>query len=121
MRLASLMFVVCTAGFSGTWSRFLVDSDCWTNRQNNVSADAATGSRDMMMDLRYCSPTAGTRKFAIVLSDCSGLKLDNNGNRSASQIVQSACDRCMFDVTASGNLNKKTISVDAISSIAFSL
>jgi len=61
MRLAALLFCLSAAGFAGTWSGYLVDSKCWTSRQENVSLDTSTVSRDMRMDLYYCLPVIRRR------------------------------------------------------------
>jgi hypothetical protein len=88
------------------------------SRQKNASADTTTVSRDMNMDVRYCSPTADTRRFAVVLRDWRRLKFDGNGNLKALRIVETASKRGVFDVTVSGVLKKNMIEVGAISAIA---
>jgi len=118
MRFATLLFCASTIGFAGNWSGYLVDSGCYASRQNNVSGDTTSVDRDMNMDLRYCSPTAETKKFAVVLTNWQRLKLDSAGNVKASQLVRHARKRSVFDVTVSGVLNKKAIKVGSISAIS---
>jgi hypothetical protein len=118
MRFTALLFCLCTVGFAGTWSGYLVDSHCWTNRQQNVSADTSPVSRDMRMDLRYCSPTARTRAFAVVQDDWEALKLDPGGNERAAEIVRQAGKKPLLAVTVTGVLNRKTIESAAIPSVS---
>jgi len=99
MRLATLLFCISTVGLAANWSGYLVDSGCYASRQTNVSGDTTTVDRDMNMDIRYCSPTAETKKFAVVLTNWRGLKLDSAGNVRASQLVRHAVKRSLFDVT----------------------
>jgi len=116
MRLATLLFCVSSIGFAGTWSGYLVDSGCWANRQTNVSSDATSASREMNADVRYCSPTDDTKKFAVVLRDWQRLKLDPAGNTRAYQLVRHTGKRHWYVVSVSGALsNKKTIKVGSIS------
>jgi len=109
MRLAALLFCLSAAGFAGTWSGYLVDSKCWTSRQENVSLDTSTVSRDMRMDLYYCLPGYKTKSFAVVLDDWTALKLDPAGNERAVDLVRRAGKRSLIDVTVTGILDRKTI------------
>jgi hypothetical protein len=102
-------------GFAGNWSGFLVDSGCWASRQTNVSQDAVSTDRNMTMDVRYCSPTADTKKFAVVQRDWRKFNLDRGGNVRASEIVRHAPKRSVFNVSVTGTLNEKTIKVGALS------
>lgn len=109
MRLAALLFGLSAAGWAGTWSGYLVDSGCWTSRQQNVSLDTSAVDRDMRMDLYYCLPTRKTHSFAVVQGDWSALKLDSAGNEGAADLVRSAGKRPLIDVTVTGVLDRRTI------------
>lgn len=110
-----LLFLISTAGLAQNWSGFLVDSRCWASFENNASGDSTTVNRDMDMGVRYCSPTAHTRRFAVVLYDWSRIKLDPDGNLRAAQIVEHGNTRALIYVSVRGVPNKKTIKVISIS------
>jgi hypothetical protein len=114
MRFVALVLGLCTAGFAGTWSGYLVDSGCWTSRQQNVSLDTSTVSRDMRMDLRYCLPTARTKRFAVVQRDWTSVKLDSAGNERAADLVRRSGKRPLIEVTVTGVLDRRTIQAAAI-------
>jgi hypothetical protein len=116
MRFIALVFCLCAAGFAETWSGYLVDSNCWRNRQENVSLDTSLVSRDMRMDLFYCLPTAKTKRFAVVLYDWSALRLDAAGNERAADLVRRAGKKPLLDVTVTGVLDRKTIQAASIPS-----
>jgi hypothetical protein len=110
MRLLSLLILVSTLGFAGTWSGYLVDSRCYASLQNNVSADTTTVSRDMRYGLQLCGATHKTKRFAIVLNDWSVLKLDTAGNERAAAIVRNNSKRsALYCITVAGTRIKKTI------------
>ena len=98
MRLAVFLLCIATVGFAGSWSGYLVDSHCWQSWETNTSSPATTADRDMQMDLRYCSPTAHTRAFTLVLDDWSSVKLDAAGNEKALGFVRNG----QLHVTVSG-------------------
>jgi hypothetical protein len=114
MRSAALLFCLCTVGFANTWSGYLVDSKCWTSRQENVTWETSVVGRDMRMDLYYCLPTAKTRVFAVVLYDWSAVKLGSAGNELAADLVRRAGKKPLIDVTVTGVLDRKTIQSAAI-------
>lgn len=115
MKLAALLFLISIAGFAENWSGFLVDGRCWNSRQTNVSQDTTTVSRDMDMDLRYCSPTVHTKHFSVILYDWRGLRLDPKGNTRAAQIVERGNTHRVPYVSVNGKLNRKTIQVTSMS------
>lgn len=115
MRLAALLFCISTVGLANSWSGFLVDSRCWESRQNNVSQDTSTASRDMDGDVRYCSPRAHTTKFAVIQHDWTPLKLDSDGNTEAAELVQHGKVGCVTYVYVTGTVNHHTIRVHSIS------
>lgn len=118
MRFALLLLGVSAVGFAGNWSGYLVDSSCYASRQNNVSADSVSTNRDMNMDIRFCSPTADTKKFAVVMRNWRRLRLDPAGNAWASKLVQHAGRRSIIDVNVKGALNRNTIKVASISTLS---
>jgi hypothetical protein len=110
MRLLSLLIVLAPLGIAGTWSGYLVDSRCYASEQSNVSADAASGSRDMRLGLRQCSATSETKRFAIVQNDWSVLKLDTAGNQSVAAVARHNTKRStLYCVTVAGVRHKNTI------------
>jgi hypothetical protein len=114
MRVIIVLLCVSAAGFAANWSGYLVDSGCWASRQNNVSNPTTTVDRDMNMDLRFCSPKAETKHFAVVLNDWRSLKLDPAGSEKASLLVRNVHKPTVVNVTVSGALTKRTIQVDSI-------
>jgi hypothetical protein len=103
-------------GFAGTWSGYLVDSRCFASEQTNVSQDATTVGRDMSMALRQCVATSETKKFAIVLSDWTSLKLDAAGNEKAASIVRGVRKRStLYCVTVAGVRKKNMILAGPVS------
>lgn len=120
MRLAALFFFLTTAGLASTWSGFLVDSRCWTSRQNNVTIEATTVARAMNADVRFCSPTRDTKRFAVVLHDWRKFRFDPTGNVRAAQVVAKSPSGSSYNVTVKGLLSdKRTIKVAALSARAF--
>ena len=115
MRLAILLLLASTLCFAGSWSGFLVDSNCYASEQSNVNKDSSTVDRDMGMEVRYCSPNADTKIFAVVLPDWDSLKLDSAGNAMAAELVRRTSKQRLFAVTVTGDLNHDTVKVDSLS------
>jgi len=110
MRLFSLLMLLSSLSFAGTWSGYLVDSRCYTSLQNNVSADTTTVSRDMRFGLQLCGATHKTKRFAIVLNDWTVLKLDTAGNERAAAIVRNhSKGSALYCITVGGTRVKNTI------------
>ena len=120
MRHAALSFFLITAGLASTWSGFLVDSRCWTSRQDNVTMEATTVARATNADVSFCSPTRDTKRFTVVVHDWRKLRLDPTGNVRAAQVIAKAAEGSSYSATVQGLLrDKKTIEVAALSARAF--
>jgi hypothetical protein len=117
VRLATLLLFASTVGFAANWSGFLVDSRCYANEQSNVNKNTTTVDRDMNAEVRYCSPSAKTKGFALVLDDWNSLKFDSVGNAKAGALVGNANKKSVVKVTVSGNLNRDTIQVGSVSTV----
>ena len=67
-RLAFLLSVSSVFSFAGAWSGALVDSKCYASIERNVNpTDTLTSvDRDKNLEIRYCSPSAKTKSFALV-------------------------------------------------------
>jgi hypothetical protein len=85
MRFAVLLCLSSALGRAETWSGTLLDSRCWDFEENNTKAVSIYVDRDRNMEIRFCSPTAKTKSFAVVLPDGMNLKLDSAGNAKASE------------------------------------
>ncbi len=110
LRLVSLLICLSPLGSAGTWSGFLVDSNCFASEQTNVSQDATTVGRDMRMSLHKCIATSETKEFAIVLYDWTSLDLDATGNARAAAIVRDVRRRStLYCVTVGGVREKRRI------------
>jgi hypothetical protein len=70
--------------------------------------------RDANRDVRYCSPSAKTKSFAIVQQFGPTLTLDSAGNRKVIELVRSADKKSIIIVAISGEMNNSTISIDSI-------
>ena len=114
MRLLPLLILTSGLAFAETWSGYLVDSKCYAEAQTNINKDASTVERDMSVEIRQCSPRAGTKDFSVVLPNWDSLKFDSAGNAKAAEIVRSANPKPM-PVTVTGNRNRDAIRVDSIS------
>jgi hypothetical protein len=117
MRLAVLLCLSSAFGFAETWSGYLVDSKCYANEEGNVNpTDTLTNvDRDRGFEVRYCSPNAKTKSFAIVRTDGQTLKLDAGGNAKAADMVRKIGKKPLLAVAVTGERNKNTITVDTIS------
>ena len=85
MRATVLACLSSAVGHAETWSGTLVDSRCWDFYENNTKDTSIYVDRDRNMEIRFCSPTAKTKSFAVVLPDGMNLKLDSAGNAKASE------------------------------------
>lgn len=117
IRLSVLLWMTSGATFAQSWSGYLVDSRCYAAEERNVSPrDTETAvDRDRGYEVRYCSPGAKTRVFAIVPPSGERLKLDAAGNAKAGEIVRGIGKKSMLWVTATGELSGRTLEVNSIS------
>ena len=115
-RFAVLLFLVSASAMAGNWQGVLVDSKCYASEERNVNpADTAMADRDMNGEVRYCSPSAKTKAFAVVQPDWSSLKFDTAGDAKAAELVRKAGRKPFFRVVVTGERTKDTINVKSIS------
>jgi hypothetical protein len=116
IRFAALLCVFSAVSFAGTWTGTLVDSRCYASEERNVNpTDTLTYvDRDGNREVRYCSPRAKTKSFAVVQADGTIVSLDSAGNAKAAELVRAAGKQSRFAVGVTGTLSKDTISVDSI-------
>jgi hypothetical protein len=116
-RLAALLCLSSALSFAETWSGVLVDSKCYDSEERNVNpTDTLTYvDRDKNMEIRYCSPSAKTKSFAVVQPDGMSFKLDSAGNAKAAELVRKTGKRSRFAAAITGQMSKNTIKVDSIS------
>jgi hypothetical protein len=117
VRIAVVFLLASMLGFAETWSGFLVDSKCYAAQERNVNPKDSQPhvDRDMAMQIQYCSPRAKTKSFAVVQDDWSSLKLDPEGNTKAAELVRQTRKRDFLRVVVSGQLNRRTVTVNSIS------
>lgn len=118
MRLAVIMLCLSSAlAFAESWSGTLVDSKCYESEKRNVNpTDTLTRvDRDGNQEIRYCSPRAKTKLFAVVPPDGQFFKLDSAGNTEAAGLVRQGGKKSRFAVIVTGKLDGKTIKVDSLS------
>ena len=71
--------------------------------------------RDRDLEIRYCTPNAKTKSFAIVNFDGLSFKLDSTGDAKAAELVRETAKKSRFKVVITGEMSKGTIKVDSIS------
>jgi hypothetical protein len=116
-RLAALVCFSSPLSFAGSWSGALVNSKCWTAEERNVNpADTTTFvDRDRNLEIRFCSPNAKTKSFAIVLPDGLSFQLDAVGNAKAAELIRQSGKGSVFTVAVTGEMIEHTVKVDSIS------
>jgi len=116
MRLAALFCLSSALSFAGIWTGALVDSKCYASEERNVNpTDTMTYvDRDRNLEIRFCTPRAKTKSFAIVQADGTVVTLDAGGNAKAAELVRGTGKQSRFAVAVTGALSKDTISVDSI-------
>ncbi len=116
MRLTVLLSLSAGLGFAGTWSGTLVDARCWMFEERNIGPHETSQfvDRDRNSELRYCSPGAKTKTFAIVPPDGVSLTLDAAGNTKAAELMKGEPKNAVRHVAVTGELVKNTIQVQSI-------
>ncbi len=116
-RLAALLCLASALSFGESWSGYLVNSKCYAAEERNVNPNDTNTAvdRDRNMEIRYCSPNAKTKSFAVVRSDGVRFRLDANGNAKAAELARKAGKTPFFLVTVSGEMIDHTVKVDSIS------
>jgi hypothetical protein len=117
MRLAVILYLSSALSFAGNWSGALVDSKCYDAEERNVNPrDTLTYvDRDRSQEIRYCSPSAKTKSFAVVQFDGLSFKFDSAGNAKAAALVPKTAKKSHLSVAVTGEINRNTIAVDSIS------
>jgi hypothetical protein len=117
MRLAFGLFLSAVLSFAGSWAGTLVDSKCYDAEERNVNpTDTLTNvDRDRNLEVRYCSPSARTKSFAVVDSDGLSFKFDAVGNAKAAALIGKNGKKSHVIVAVTGEMNRNTIQVDSIS------
>ncbi|MDR3699322.1 MAG: hypothetical protein P4L56_06780 [Candidatus Sulfopaludibacter sp.] len=115
-RLACLLFLASAPALADSWPGVLVDSKCYASEERNVNpADpTSTADRDMNLEVRYCSPSAKTKAFAVVRQDWSSLTFDAAGDAKAAELVRKVGRKPYFSVVVTGERTKDTINVTSI-------
>jgi len=116
-RLGILLCLSTALSFAGSWSGALVDAKCYGAEERNVNpTDTSTYvDRDRNLEIRYCSPSAKTKVFAVVRQDGLNFKLDSAGNGKAAELVRRTGRKSRFAVAITGEISDDTIRVDSIS------
>jgi hypothetical protein len=116
LRLAALLCLSSALSFAATWSGVLVDSKCYDAEQRNVNpTDTLTNvDRDGNREIRYCSPNAKTKSFALVQSDGPSLKLDSAGDAKAAELIPKTSKKFRLNVAVTGEVSSNIIKVDSI-------
>ena len=94
-----------------------MDSKCYDAEERNVNpTDTLTNvDRDKNLEVRYCSPSARTKSFAVVDSDGRSFKFDTAGNAKAPALIGKSGKKSHVVVAVTGEMNQNTIQVDSIS------
>jgi len=115
---AALLCFSSALSFAESWSGALVDSKCYASEERNVNPKDTLiyVDRDTNQEIRYCSPVAKTKSFAIVQYDGLTLNLDTAGNAKAADLVRKGGKKkARFAVVINGEQSRNTIKVDSIS------
>ncbi|HEV3333889.1 MAG TPA: hypothetical protein VG096_23045 [Bryobacteraceae bacterium] len=117
MRLAIVICLASTLGFSDNWSGALVNSKCYDSLEGNVNPHDSLSNvdRDRGQEISFCSPNDKTKSFAIVDRDGLRFKLDAGGNTKAAELVRNTGKKPYYRVTVTGEMSKHTIKTDSIS------
>jgi hypothetical protein len=115
IRLVSLFCLASGLGFAGTWSGNLVDAKCYQALASNHNLSDSPVLQDVGMEVRYCTPKASTKVFAIVRRDDVSVRLDSAGNAKAAELVQQAHPKAPLYVVVSGEMHAHAIAVSSIS------
>ena len=117
IRSAIVFGIALGALRADTWSGALVNAKCYSAAERNVNpTDTSTAvDRDRGEEIRYCSPNAKTKLFAVVQQDATSFELDPSGNAKAADLVRRTGKKQPFFVTVTGELKEHTVRVDEIS------
>ena len=115
--LAAAFSFACASAFAEDWKGILVDSKCYGAEERNVNPTETLTAvdRDRNQEIRYCSPNAKTKTFAIIVPDGRDLRLDSGGDAKAADLVRKIGKRSMLEVSITGGVNGRKLRVDSIS------
>lgn len=116
MRFLSILLAGCSCGFGAARYGALVDAGCFAAEQRNVNpTDTMTAvDQDVNSEIRYCSPRAKTKAFALVEPDNSVLRLDAAGNAKAADLMRGERKAQVVRVVVNGTEKKDTIAVASL-------
>lgn len=114
-----VLILACSASvlsFGATWSGALVDAHCYHVEQRNKNPFDTEQyvDRDWSYVIRYCSPSAKTKRFAVVDPYGDSLNLDAAGNTKAEDLLPKTGKKTRIYVTVTGQLTNNTINVASI-------
>ena len=115
--LSCLLFMASTLSFAGSWTGFLVNSNCYDALERNKSPKDTLGyvDRDRIGEIRYCRPNGKTKLFAVVMEDGLRFKLDSRGNAKAAELMIKLSKQSAIKVSITGEMRDDTMKVDSIS------
>jgi hypothetical protein len=116
MGRAALMFLASGLSFAGSWRGVLVDFRCYDSEEHNVNPhDSLTYvDRDRDWEIRFCSPSAKSKSFALVQADGQSFQFDADGNRKAAELVRQTGKKQLYVVVLTGEANGKKLMVESI-------
>jgi hypothetical protein len=101
---------------AGSWSGFLVDSDCYVDTHKDTKAGTAPATIDNNKIVRMCLPKADAKKIAIVTTrDSLRHDLDPEGEQKARELIAKHPGMSHYRVNVSGDIDQNTIKVATIS------
>jgi hypothetical protein len=101
--------------FPAVWTGPLVDAKCYGSLENNTGPDSPYVDRDFTGMIRYCSPKVKTKSFAVVQSGGIPLRLDEQGNVQAAELVSNASKKRVLIVDVVGEKVHETLKVTKLS------
>lgn len=115
--VAALICLAAMPAFANSWTGYLVDAGCYAAEERSVNPSFATNHayRDTDMEIKSCTPSAKTKKFAVVVHSGYGFKLDPVGNAKAAEIIQQTGRKHPVQVVVTGEKSKDSIEVGSIS------
>ena len=116
-RLAALFCLASAPSLGATWSGWLVDSKCYANLESNKSPTDTLNyvDRNKNSELRYCTPKAKTKSFALVDRNGLSYNLDAAGNAKAAELLRTAGAKANGEVKLVGEATGDVVKVDSIS------
>ena len=119
MRILLALVLGSGLALAETWSGALVDSKCYMALERNVNpTDTLTAvNRDRNQEIRYCTPTAKTKIFAVVQWDNTIVRLDPAGNAKILEVVRQAGKTSRLNVQVTGEQHDHVVKADSIAAV----